>query len=268
MILPQDSLSTEVLWPIFVAAAGGLGVVVLAFVAALVVAQRRMAGLQRTYSQHLLQTQDEERAWVAREVHDDVSQRIAVLRHELDLYKRDVTRVGAPVPPDTRRLEGLAHEIEDLGVAVRRLAHRLHPATLDQGDLRLALEQLAEDARRAYGLQVQFEIGTVPDLRSSGLALVVYRIGQESLRNIARHAETKVAQVQIKIENGRLLMTIRDEGKGFDQIQAGRARTGGLGLLSMHERASQVGGKASITSAPGRGTTVQVSLPLRGRDGR
>lgn len=264
MMPSQMSLPTDVLWPIFLVGAVGLGIIVLAFGAALVIAQRRMASLQRQYGQHLLKGQDEERAWVAREVHDDVAQRIAVLRHELDLFKRDVMAPGAP-PPDPRRIDGIAHEVEDLGVAVRRLAHRLHPATLDQGDLRLALEQLAEDARRAYGIQVQFEIGTVPDLRSSGLALVVYRIGQESIRNIARHAGTQTAFVAIRIENGQLGMTIRDEGKGFDP---GRNGHSGLGLLSMQERAGQVGGRASVTSAPGKGTTVHVTLPLRGRDGR
>ena len=254
------STPVDVLWPIFVAAAGGLGVVVLAFVAALVIAQRRMAGLQRDYGQRLLATQDEERAWVAREVHDDVAQRIAVLRHELDLLKRN-SNGGHD------RLDGLADEIEDLGVAVRRLAHRLHPATLDQGDLRLALEQLAEDARRAYEMDVQIEIGMVPDLRSTGLALVIYRIGQESLRNISRHAESLTAYIGVKIENGQVVMTIRDEGRGFDTTRPGNSGSRGLGLLSMQERANQVGGTAVVSSRLGVGTTVTIALPLRRRDG-
>lgn len=260
-------LSVEMLWPIFFAAAAGLAIIVLAFGAALVIAQRRMAGLQRQYSQHLLKTQDDERAWVAREVHDDVAQRIAVLRHEIDLFKRDTQPGKEGRPIDPRRLDGIAHEIEDLGVAVRRLAHRLHPATLDQGDLRLALEQLAEDARRAYGLKVQFEVGTVPDLRSSGLALVLFRIGQESLRNVARHSGAQVAHLAIRLENGQLVMTIRDDGNGFDPSQPRRGGATGLGLLSMQERAGQAGGRALISSSPGKGTTVQVILPLRGRDG-
>jgi signal transduction histidine kinase len=259
--------SSEFLWSLFVAAALGFVVLVVAFAAALVLAQRRFLKLQQAYGQHLLRSQDEERAWVAREVHDDVAQRIAVLRHELDLLKRDSG--AGDVEGDRRRFEGIAEEIEDLGVAVRRLAHRLHPATLDQGDLRLALEQLAEDARRAYGLQVDLEIGMVPDLRSSGLALVVYRIGQESFRNIARHAGVTTAKLDIHIEGGQLLMTIRDEGKGFDSAGAPSPGTPqGLGLLSMRERAGQVGGTASVTSRVGQGTTVRVLLPLRGRNGR
>jgi signal transduction histidine kinase len=259
--------SSEFLWSLFVAAAIGFVVLVIAFAAALVLAQRRFLKLQKAYGQHLLQTQDEERAWVAREVHDDVAQRIAVLRHELDLLKRDYGK-GTP-EVDTRRLEGLAGEIEDLGVAVRRLAHRLHPATLDQGDLRLALEQLAEDARRAYGLNVEVEIGMVPDLRSSGLALVVYRIGQESLRNIHRHAGTETARLNIRIENGQLVMIVDDQGKGFDTTRGQSPRPGGLGLLSMQERAAQVGGTVTVTSRLGQGTMVRVVLPLRGgRNGR
>jgi signal transduction histidine kinase len=258
--------SSEFLWSLFVAAAVGFVVLVIAFAAALVLAQRRFLKLQHAYGQHLLRSQDEERAWVAREVHDDVAQRIAVLRHELDLLKRDA---GNDAEKDRRRFEGLGEEIEDLGVAVRRLAHRLHPATLDQGDLRLALEQLAEDARRAYGLQVQLDIGMVPDLRSSGVALVVYRIGQESLRNIARHAGVSTAMLDIHVENGQLAITIRDEGKGFDSSATpSPGNPQGLGLLSMKERAAQVGGTASVTSKVGQGTTVRVILPLRGRNGR
>lgn len=257
----------EALWPIFIAAAAGLGIVVLAFAAALVIAQRRMVSLQRAYGQHLLAVQDEERAAVAREVHDDVAQRIAVLRHEIDLLKRD--SIAAHGDGDRRRFQGIGEEIEDLGVAVRRLAHRLHPATLDQGDLRLALEQLAEDSRRAFGLQVQLEIGMVPDLRSTGLALVVYRIGQESLRNVAKHAGVDTATLTIRIENGQLVVAIRDEGKGFDGLRApASGRQVGLGLLSIQERAGQAGGSASIVSRVGAGTTVTVILPLRGRNGR
>jgi two-component system NarL family sensor kinase len=258
--------SSEFLWSLFVAAAIGFVVLVIAFAAALVLAQRRFLKLQKAYGQHLLATQDEERAWVAREVHDDVAQRIAVLRHELDLLKRDYGKGGPDA--DARRVEGLADEVEDLGVAVRRLAHRLHPATLDQGDLRLALEQLAEDARRAYGLTVDLDIGMVPDLRSSGLALVVYRIGQESLRNIHRHAGTESAHLNIKIENSQLVMTVHDEGKGFDTSRGSSAvKSRGLGLLSMQERAAQVGGTTTISSQVGRGTTIRVVLPLRGRHG-
>lgn len=257
--------SSEFLWSLFVAAAIGFVVLVVAFAAALVLAQRRFLKLQKAYGQNLLQSQDEERAWVAREVHDDVSQRIAVLRHELDLLKRETAALEGPMDP--RRLEGIVAELADLGVAVRRLAHRLHPATLDQGDLRLALEQLAEDARRGYGLTVQTEIGMVPDLRSSGLALVVYRIGQESLRNISQHSGTDRARLGIKIEQGQLVMSIEDDGKGFDPTA--RSATGGLGLLSMKERAAQVGGTATITSQTGHGTKVRVVLPLRGgRNGR
>lgn len=256
--------SSEFLWSLFVAAAIGFVVLVVAFAAALVLAQRRFLKLQQAYGQHLLQSQDEERAWVAREVHDDVSQRIAVLRHELDFLKRESGPSG--VAGDPRRLEGILGELTDLGVAVRRLAHRLHPATLEQGDLRLALEQLAEDARRGYGLAVDVEIGMVPDLRSTGLALVVYRIGQESLRNIHHHAGTDRARLRIKIEKGQLVMLVEDQGKGFDTTSK-RGPSAGLGLLSMQERAAQAGGKTTITSQVGQGTQVRVVLPLRGRNG-
>ncbi|HEU4569928.1 MAG TPA: sensor histidine kinase [Gemmatimonadales bacterium] len=252
-------------WWLFAAAAVALVVMVVAFTAALVLGQRRFMSLQRAYGQRLLATQDEERAWVAREVHDDVAQRLAILRHEIDLAARDANGDGAV----RRRLKGLEAEVEDLGVAVRRLAHRLHPATLDQGDLRLALEQLAEDARRAWELEVELDVGPVPDLRNTGRALVVYRIGQESLRNIARHAGTTRARITIRMEQGHLLMVVRDEGRGFDPSRTnGTGAAGGLGLHSMEERARQVGGSVTFQSQPGSGTTIEVRLPLRDRHGR
>ncbi len=236
---------------------------VVALGAALVISQHRVLGLHRDYGRRLLATQDEERAWVAREVHDDVVQRIAVLRHEVEGYK---AMAGGVSPEQRRRLQGLEGEIEDLGVALRQLAHRLHPSTLDHGDLQVALAQLAEETERLHGLYVQVETDLPPGLRVPELTLAAYRIGQEALRNVARHAGVTGARVSAVARGDHLVLTIADEGRGFErEASAGRQRGAGLGLLTMRERAIQAGGGADIVSAPGEGTTVRVTLPIGGR---
>lgn len=233
---------------------------VVALGAALVISQHRVLGLHRDYGRRLLATQDEERAWVAREVHDDVVQRIAVLRHEVEGYKAMAGGVSAE---QRRRLRGLEGEIEDLGVALRQLAHRLHPSTLDHGDLQVALAQLAEETERLHGLYVQVETDLPPGFRVPELTLAAYRIGQEALRNVARHAGVTGARLSAVARGDQLVLTIHDDGRGFDrEAKAGRQRGAGLGLLTMRERAIQAGGAAEIASAPGEGTTVRVTLPI------
>ncbi|HET9294977.1 MAG TPA: ATP-binding protein [Gemmatimonadales bacterium] len=256
--------SSEALWAFFVAAAIGLTVLVVALAAALTIAQHRFLGLHKTYGQRLLTAQDEERAWVAREVHDDVVQRLAVLRHELDLARGEETVL---TPAQRRRLAGLEGEIEDLGVALRQLAHRLHPSTLDHGDIGLALEQLVEEGERIYGLEVQVTVAVPAELRSTELALAAYRIGQEALRNVSKHAGVTRAEIDVSISEGEVVLQVRDRGCGFDKGgRAGEAsgHPRGLGLLTIQERARQVGGTAVIASRPGVGTTVTVTMPING----
>lgn len=228
--------------------------------AALVISQHRVLGLHRDYGRRLLATQDEERAWVAREVHDDVVQRIAVLRHEVEGYK---AMAGPLTPEQRRRLQGLEGEIEDLGVALRQLAHRLHPSTLDHGDIAVALAQLADETARLHGLYVHVEAGLPPGFRAPELTLAVYRIGQEALRNVARHAGVTGARMAAAVRGEQLVLTITDGGRGFDpEATLEHGHGAGLGLLTMRERAIQAGGAAEIRSAPGGGTTVRVTLPL------
>jgi signal transduction histidine kinase len=254
---------SEALWGFFVVAALGLTILVVALGAALVIAQHRFLKLHQAHGRHLLAAQDEERAWVAREVHDDVVQRLAVFRHELAMWESDA---GGLTELQRRRLSGLKGEIEDLSVALRALAHRLHPSTIDTGNLRLALEQLAEETERVYGLQVEMNLATMPAVSATDQVLAVYRISQEALRNVARHAGVDRARLTVSIEDDDLALVIRDEGKGFDPESRRRVpRNGGagLGLLTILERARLVGGSASISSRPGAGTTVRVTIPLR-----
>jgi signal transduction histidine kinase len=223
-----------------------------------VIYQRRFLALHRTYATNMLRAQEEERAWVAREVHDDALQRVAMVVHEL----HDWSGNGV-VPPEKQkqRVEALTQEIEDLAVMLRRVAHRLHPALIDQAGLIPALQGLAADVSRASGLHVETSLpnGNVPSL-STDYALILYRIAQEALRNVGKHSGSKAARLQVAYTPERIELTVSDQGRGFVTDDAARGK--GLGLISMGERARLAGGSLEIWSQPGAGTTVRVTVPL------
>lgn len=253
-------MDTTPLETFFVIFAIGLTVMLAALGTALVVAQRRFRGLHRTYGQRLLDVQEEERAWVAREVHDDAVQRLAALRHEVSLCLAAVTDLPES---QRRRMQGLEEEIMDLSVALRQLAHRLHPATLDHGGLQAGLEQLAGEAAELHGLRIALDIA-MDDALPGPVALALYRIAQEAIRNTALHARVGQATVRVSRRDRQVEMVIEDHGRGFDaesRSTEGMDATG-LGLLTMDERARQLGGTLSVTSSPGRGTRIVASLPL------
>jgi signal transduction histidine kinase len=164
------------------------------------------------------------------------------------------------------RIDAVRQEIEDLGVMLRRVAHRLHPALIEQAGLIPALEQLANDVSRASGVRIDFAVprnGKSPFIPRDQ-ALIVYRIAQEALRNIVKHAGVDRANMQILIDKGALTLVIDDAGRGFD-ANASSARAHGLGLISMAERARLAEGHFEILSQPGQGTAVRVTIALRGQ---
>ncbi len=220
------------------------------------VAQRRLLSLHRSYGQRLLAAQDEERAHVAREVHDDAIQRLALLSHELHELQRSGPSLSGG---QLHHLSGILGEVEDMAVSLRRLAHRLHPTLIGQVGLAPALEQLAEELLRTSGLTVHLNLPAAPTSLSDEASLTLFRTAQEALRNVTRHAGVTEAWLGLH-ENARgIELVVEDRGRGFARA-AGR-RTGGIGLIGIEERAQLVGGEASIESRPGRGTTVTVCVP-------
>lgn len=219
--------------------------------------QRRFLALHRSYAGQLLASQDEERAWVAREVHDDALQRLALLDHECDVL---VTSATALTGDQRGAIQAIRVEIKDLGVMLRDLAHRLHPALIERGGLVAALNDLSEEMERAYGLQVRLEVPPGVPSVDPGQALAIYRIAQEALRNVARHAGVQQALLRLSDNPTGYELTVRDAGRGFGaEVES----TGGrLGLIGMRERALLAGGVCQVESRPGGGTTVRARFPL------
>ena len=248
------SPSPGALWWFFVMVALALVVILTAFASALIVYQRRFLRAHRTFADNLLAAHEEERAWVAREVHDDALQRVAMLVHELDEWP-------AAVPNTQERLAALREEIEDLGVMLRRVAHRMHPALIDHAGLVPALQALAIDVSRASGVRVDVSEqsngdGSPP---SRDHALLVYRIAQEALRNVSKHAAVAHCRMHIAVLSDQIELEVRDQGKGFVADDSARGR--GLGLISMAERARLADGRLEIWSRPGGGTSVRAVIP-------
>jgi signal transduction histidine kinase len=204
----------------------------------------------------LLTAQEAERRRIARELHDGVNQKLTALSLTLARLGRFPSSGAADLAVELGRLEERAAELVD---DMRRLSHELHPGVLEHIGLIAALEGYCREIEKAHGLTVTFQandLGAVP----GDLALCLYRGTQEALGNVIKHAAAPSAQVSL-FRDGRVgVLTIHDDGRGFDLAEA-RARAG-LGLISLDERVRLVGGQITITTAPGRGTEVRIVVPL------
>jgi signal transduction histidine kinase len=228
-------------------------------VAALVIAQRDRIALKRRSELLVARAQDEERSWVAAELHDDILQRVALLRHEVEQFWTGTLPVRDP--NTITRLRGISAELLDLGVAVRNIARRLHPTVVDQVGFLPALQALADEFRGASGIAVTLRLPHEPPVLGADVARAAYRIVQEALRNTARHSSSATASVEVQVHAQRLYIRVEDAGRGFDPSD----RTAdGIGLAILRERALSVGGSADVTSEGEHGTVVTASLPLRG----
>jgi signal transduction histidine kinase len=213
---------------------------------------RQMAG-------RLINAQEAARAEIARDLHDDVCQRLTSVSMGVGSLKNATGTLEDPKMQEG--ISELDRETRDAFESIRRLSHDLHPATLRLLGLAPALRSHCHEIAKRHGGQVQFSsadgIGTVhPDV-----AVCFFRIAQESLRNSVLHGGAKQMTVTLGREGEELDLTVVDDGQGFD-VTAVRNNGRGLGLVTMEERVNLVGGHMSIVSVPGQGTTVRVRGPV------
>ncbi len=210
----------------------------------------------RALTQRLLHAQDEERRRISRELHDDLSQNVACLQFDLEVLAKSLpTDLGK----ERRSLSSIQESVARLAEDLRRIAYGLHPSTLEILGLAGALGAYAREFSQRTGIAVDFSAAGVPPEISPGVVSAFYRIAQEALRNVARHASTS-AEIRLTGENSLLTLSIRDNGPGFDR-EAVRGK-GGLGLVSMEERARLIRARFEIDTAPGRGVSITVAAPL------
>ncbi|MEE8111509.1 MAG: sensor histidine kinase [Acidobacteriota bacterium] len=211
----------------------------------------------RNLAGKLIYTNEEERRKVARELHDDFVQRLAALAIEVGNMEKN----GLSVPEPLReRIGEIRGEIVKLSEDIQNTSRQLHPSILEDLGLVGAIESACARFSEREGIQVEFSSRNVPRNLPRDISLCLYRIFQESMRNIAKHSGARNIQVFLREEDRMVCLTIRDSGVGFELSRV-RGK-GGLGLASMEERVRLVLGKLSIDSRPGEGTTIEVRAPV------
>lgn len=214
----------------------------------------------RLLTAQVIGAQDEERARVARELHDSAAQSLAALVMQLAVLERE-----QDAPALATRVGTVRTMAADVLEEVRLLSHSLHPRVLDDLGLSAALEWLARRTREHEGVQVDVETQRNVSLVPQVPAAALYRVAQEALRNATQHAAPSRVQLRLDVNDASATLVVADDGRGFHVADAERRRPG-MGLFSMRERVALVDGRLEVMSAPGRGTRVCATVPVR--DGR
>ncbi|MBZ5618429.1 MAG: sensor histidine kinase [Acidobacteriia bacterium] len=207
-------------------------------------------------SARLIHAQEEERTRLARELHDDLAQQIAALSIGLSNLKRKIPQQDAEARGQSELIQ---QKLVDLSESVRRISHELHPAVLEHAGLAAALRDYCSEYGQLTGIRVSVQTHGSLDGVPPSIALCIYRITQEALQNVAKHAHVGEAEVELRRSGGRLRLAVSDRGAGIQPSRAGKPV--GLGLVSIKERTRLVNGAFEIQSKPGQGTVVLVTIP-------
>ena len=212
----------------------------------------------RRLTGRLFKAQEDEARRLARELHDDLGQGLALLTIELDLLRQKSPEVAGQLGT---RLRALLARVKQLSSSVHDISHQLHPSKLEQLGLVAAISGLCKELTVSQGLAIAFTEGELPEAIPPDIAVGLYRIAQEALRNVVRHSGAKHAEVALGATADAITLRIVDDGVGFDpRLIQGK---GGLGLISMRERVLHLGGEIAIESKPSGGTRLSTSVPLR-----
>jgi signal transduction histidine kinase len=206
----------------------------------------------------LIGAEEKERSRVASELHDDFSQRIALLA----LGMENITENLPGLPNETsRQLHELSNTASELGSDLHTLSHRLHSSTLERLGLVPGVSAFCREFQAQQGVQVKFDHDEIPPGIPEDIALCVFRIVQEGLRNVGKHSGATEAQVVLHMNSGKLIVRVSDQGSGFEMAKF--EKKGALGLLSMEERVRLAGGHFNLQSEPGKGTRLEAWVPVK-----
>ena len=222
-----------------------------------VAALERSRGQLRALAAHLVTAQEEERRRISRELHDDLSRKVVTVAEEAEALQQRL-------PPSAgwawRKLDALRDRVGELSQDLRRVAHELHPSVLEHPGLGAALKSYCAQFSRDGPVRVSFRAVNPPGPLPRHIALCLYRVAEEALRNVARHSGACKAALMLSGSRQEVRLSVTDRGAGFDPESA-QAKAG-LGLLAMEERVRLAGGSLSVKSRPGKGTRVEVRIPL------
>ena len=217
---------------------------------------RQAEAALRDASGRLIEAQEEERSRVARELHDDLSQRMALLSIELEQIAQAVSGSFKL----RRRFESLQNQVQEISSDMHLLSYRLHPSKLDHLCLAAAIKSLCEQINAGGKVRVYLHQQSLPNALPKELTLCLFRIAQEALRNAVRHSGATHVRVIIRKSSDAIHVAVIDDGRGFEMNSTSLSE--GLGFISMRERLRIVGGELQIHSQPAQGTRIEVSVPL------
>ena len=227
-------------------------------------ASRRSLEVSQAQLRHLtaqlLSAQDDERRRIARELHDELNQRVISLAFDIDDQMQQ-----APALSDAARatLHLVKNEVVELSDHLRDLAHRLHPSVLDDLGITSALRVCADEFEQREHIPIRLTLQESEKPLGRHLAECLFRVTQEALRNVAKHAGAKHVSLGLSYHEDHVLLTIEDDGRGFTHHDRHTVNRG-LGLVSMGERVRLLAGTLTLTSDPGQGTRLSVAIPLAG----
>jgi PAS domain S-box-containing protein len=206
----------------------------------------------------LIEAQEEERRWIARELHDDINQRLALLANDLEMMEQD--------PPDSavevrKRIHEHLRRVHEIGTDVQAISHRLHSSKLQYLGIVAAAKGFCQELSEQHKAAIDFTHADIPPTLPEEISLCLFRVLQEALHNAVKHSGARHFEVQMRGASGEIQLMIRDRGRGFDSDEA-LTNNRGLGLISMRERISLVGGTFLITSKPQWGTEINIRVPL------
>jgi PAS domain S-box-containing protein len=217
------------------------------------VAEEALADLER----RVLSAQEEERSRIARELHDDINQRIAILGWELRSLEQGSPERG--VEPRVS-IDSVIQRLSQIGTDIQAISRRLHSSHLEYLGLATAAGVFCRDLHEQQQVEIDLTCHGIPRDLPKDISLCLYRVLQEALQNALKHSGMRQFRVELTGDSSGVLLVVSDEGAGFDQRRADRRQ--GLGLISMRERTRLVHGQLSIESEPGRGTTIRCHVPL------
>jgi PAS domain S-box-containing protein len=217
-------------------------------------AEEALSGL----SGRLIEAQEEERAWIARELHDDFNQRVALLAFVLESVKQDFPATEGAA---RRRIEDACQSARELGTDIQALSHRLHSSRLEYLGLAAAAAGFCQELATRQNVEIDFRSENIPNCLPKETSLCLFRVLQEALQNALKHSGERRFDASLKCVVNEIELTVHDSGVGFDPEKAMSGQ--GLGFTSMKERLKLVDGQLSVASTPQRGTTIHARVPLK-----
>ncbi|HWO33141.1 MAG TPA: PAS domain S-box protein [Candidatus Acidoferrum sp.] len=220
--------------------------------------RKRAEAALASVSGKLIEAQERERTRIARELHDDFSQRLAILGIGLEELKRTLPESDLVY---RTKVQEMFDKTRELSSDMHSLSHQLHSSRLEHVGLVCALSGLCKEIGEKYKIEVQFTARDFPLEIPKDVALCLFRLAQEALSNVVKHSRAKTARVELFANASGVSLRIRDDGRGFDTERTGSGP--GIGLIGMHERIRLVGGKLLVKSGPAQGTDIVGAVPLR-----